>query len=57
MMTNNRSVLLISTIALILLALVPAVSADTIIYDEDLYEFINTSASGTLGYTDYRYFF
>src|SRR5690606_34275280 len=47
MMTNNRSVLLISAIALILLALVPAVSADTIIYDEDLYEYIDTSKSGT----------
>ncbi len=46
MMTNNRSVLLISAIALILLALVPVVSANTIIYDEDLYEYVNTSASG-----------
>ena len=47
-MTNNRSVLLISAIALILLALVPAVSATTIIYDEDLYEFVDTSESRTV---------
>ncbi len=45
MMTNNRSVLLISVIALILIALVPAVSATSIIYDEDLYEFVDTSKS------------
>lgn len=45
-MTNNRSALLITAIALILLALVPAVSANTIIYDEDLYEYIDTSISG-----------
>lgn len=45
MMTNNRSVLLISAIALILLALVPAASANTIIYDEELFEFIDTSKS------------
>ena len=48
MMRNNRSVLLISAIALILVALVPAVSADTIIYDEELFEFIDTSKSGEI---------
>ena len=45
-MINNRSVLLISAIALILLALVPAVSASEVIYDRDLYEYIDTSKSG-----------
>jgi hypothetical protein len=45
MMTNNRSVLIISTITLILLALVPAVSANVVIYDRDLYEYIDTSKS------------
>ena len=47
MMTNNRSVLLISAIALILLALVPAVSASEVIYDEELFEYIDTTKSGT----------
>ena len=54
-MTNNRSVLLISAIALILLALVPAVSAVEVIYDRELYEFVNTSASGTQISTDAKY--
>lgn len=54
MMTNNRSVLLISLIALILAALVPAVSALEVIYDEDLYEYVDTSNSGVLsGKRDY----
>lgn len=47
-MTIPRSALIISAIALILLALVPAVSANTIIYDEDLYEYIDTSESLTV---------
>ena len=47
-MTNNRSVLLISMIALILLALIPAVSANEVIYDRDLYEYIDTSKSGVV---------
>ena len=46
MMTNNRSVLLISAIALILLALIPAASANMIIYDEELFEFIDTTKIG-----------
>ncbi|MDY0380425.1 MAG: hypothetical protein RBQ74_07935, partial [Defluviitoga tunisiensis] len=46
-MTNNRSVLLISAVALILLALVPAVSGLDVIYDEELFEFIDTTKSGT----------
>src|SRR5690606_24890529 len=45
-MTTSRSVLIISTIALILLAMIPAVSAIEVIYDRDLYEFIDTSKSG-----------
>ena len=54
-MTNNRSVLLISTIVLILLALVPAVSALYVIYDRDLYEYIDTSKSGTQTSTEAKY--
>ena len=51
-MTNNRSVLLISMIALILLALVPAVSAIDVIYDEELFDFIDTTKIGEQYYKD-----
>src|SRR5690554_1581786 len=50
-MTNNRSVLLISAIGLILLALVPAVSALDVIYDEELFEYIDTTKSGEQTFT------
>ncbi len=50
-MTISRSALILSVIALILLALVPAVSAVEIVYDEDLYEFIDTSNSGLVTWT------
>jgi V8-like Glu-specific endopeptidase len=46
-MTNNRSVLIISAIALILLAMIPAVSALDVIYDRDLYDYVDTSKSAT----------
>jgi len=45
-MRTSRLALIISTIALILLALVPAVSANVVIYDRNLYEYIDTSKSG-----------
>src|SRR5690554_1606714 len=45
-MTARRSALIIMTVALILLALAPAVSANVIIYDRDLQEHIDTSKSG-----------
>lgn len=56
-MTNNRSVLLISTIVLILLALVPAVSALEVIYDRDLYEYVDTSESRTVTWWSESYKF
>ncbi len=54
-MTNNRSVLLISAIALILLAFIPAVSGLDVIYDEELFEFIDTTKSGTQTSVGARY--
>ena len=51
-MTVRRSALIITTIALILLALVPAVSANVIIYDRELHEHIDTSKSGLTTWND-----
>ncbi len=45
-MTTSRSVMLISLIALILAAFVPAVSALEVIYDEPITEYITTSKTG-----------
>ncbi len=54
-MTTSRSALLISLISLILLALVPAVSANEVIYDRDLYELIDTSKTGVQRYKNAKY--
>lgn len=52
-MTTSRSTLIITVIGLILLALVPAVSANEIVYDENLIEYSDTSKSGTQYYKNF----